>query len=101
MLDERSACRLTLLRLMPYSLLHFLIKKRILEKYVNNTIIDLFAQYQKNRVKVLAVWIRHSILYDGKEIIYAFIWEDTPEGRNFWEKIHREYQNYLRNIAHN
>lgn len=85
MLSERVAYRLTLLRLMPYFLLHFLIKKHILTQYVGNVLNYTFSIYEMNRVKRIAVWVR--FIRANKQMILwdSFNWSKTPEGEDFLE----------------
>lgn len=33
-------------------------------------------------------------------IMYAFDWDDTKEGMDYWSNIHLEFKNYLENVEH-
>ena len=96
MLSEKDACRLTLLRLMPYCLLHVLIKKHALEKYVNN-VLNLVFSSGKNKVRNLTVWLHFIHLNKFDALYSSFHWNEIPEGEYFWKYINNDYLNYYFN----
>lgn len=72
---------------MPYSLLTFLIKERVLDRFLDNTSkyiiihsINLSRFYTKLRDPYAAIEC-------------TFAWDCTKEGYNFWRELNSKYKN--------
>lgn len=75
--------RHNIVKLMPYSLLHFLIKEKALKAYLDNVMCD-------RKTDILYYYtnsIRGHFL-----IIAAFTWHKTPEGRRYWQRLYNRFQ---------
>lgn len=66
---------------MSLKLLQFLIENKVLTKYVNNTL--RFNQTTN---------VRDEYNEDYRDIAHAFIWKETPEGVQFWDKLSNELE---------
>lgn len=71
---------------MPYVLLTFLIKEKVLGRFLDETSkfahscnIDTGSVYKNLRDPFMA-------------IEYTFIWRYTKEGHNFWEELNNKYK---------
>ncbi len=68
-------------------LLTFLLKKNILIQFLTN-------KQKENNMRMSTALLR------GENTKYAideaFIWDNTPEGDDFWEEIHNEYYEYYK-----
>lgn len=85
-LTEQQKVRRQILFNMPYSLLTFLIKEKVLDsfldgssKYVHDSKINIEPFYTKLRVPSIA-------------IEYTLIWVHTKEGHTFWQKLNDKYK---------
>lgn len=85
-LTEQQKVRRQILFNMPYLLLTFLIKEKVLDsfldgssKYVHDKKINLESFYTKLRVPSMAIEC-------------ALIWRHTKEGHHFWQKLNDKYR---------
>lgn len=86
-LTEQQKVRRQILFNMPYLLLTFLIKEKVLDsfldgssKYAHDNKINIEPFYKKLRVPSMA-------------IEYTLIWRYTKEGHHFWQKLNYKYKN--------
>lgn len=86
-LTEQQKVRRQILFNMPYLLLTFLIKERVLNRFLDNTSkyaivhsINLSCLYTKLRVPSMAIEC-------------TFVWHYTEEGLNFWKELNDKYKN--------
>lgn len=65
-------------------------------KYVHSP--DTWTSYQKQNIN----WTFDGALktYGLGGMIGLILWEETEEGDNFWYNIHRDFNNFLRDIGH-
>jgi len=74
----------------PYKIFEeFLIKKNILNKF-----IEYFYKNKTFNKKILVNYIDNCLKIDYIE--YAFDWDRTPEGFDYWDKINDEWMEYFR-----
>lgn len=85
-LTEQQKIRRQILFNMPYVLLTFLIKEKVLSRFLDETSkftyhcnIDLESAYKNLRDPSMA-------------FEYTFIWRYTKEGHNFWEELNNKYK---------
>lgn len=85
-LTKQQRIRRLILFIMPYSLLTFLIKERVLNSFLDNTSkyiithsINLSRFYTKLRNPCTA-------------IEYTFAWHCTEEGYDFWKRLNNKYK---------
>lgn len=82
---------------LPYCLLHFLIEKKLLSKYVENmkANIQWLALSENIPISVLIIKRLHGIRnFPERGILKMSMWLSTPEGHEFWSNIDSEYQKY-------
>jgi len=80
--------------------LRFLEEREVKAAYIHNTIAA--ARPPVGRTRSLLQELR-TIAKMWHYVWYAFIWEDTTEGKVFWSKIDRAWQvryRYLRNVGY-
>lgn len=85
---------------LPYCLLHFLIEKKLLSKYINNlkASIKSLALSENIPISVLIIKRLHAIRnFPERGILKMSMWLSTPEGHEFWSDINSEYQMYCLN----
>lgn len=92
-MKKNLTLRHRLIAAMPYSLLHFLIEWKILNKYCNYIIKETNSIYFIRDVEY-KVFEENPILYFTR----AFPWEYTSEGYNFWYRRAEWYKEYLNNL---
>lgn len=85
-LTKQQRIRRLILFIMPYSLLTFLIKERVLDRFLDNTSkyiiihsINLSRFYTKLRDPYAAIEC-------------TFAWDCTKEGYNFWRELNNKYK---------
>ena len=85
-LTEQQKIRRQILLNMPYILLTFLIKEKVLSRFLDETSkfthrcnIDLESAYKNLRDPSMA-------------FEYSFIWRYSKEGHNFWEELNNKYK---------
>lgn len=85
-LTKKQKARRQILFNMPYSLLTFLIKEKVLDSFLDNTSkyiiihsMNLSCFYTKLRNPCTA-------------IEYAFAWHCTEEGYDFWKRLNNKYK---------
>lgn len=74
--------RYKLLRIMPYKLLSFLIKRKCLKNYVNNILNSPYSRTDKMTKMLLKSEYALSLL---------FPWANTPEGYEYWNTVSELY----------
>lgn len=86
-LTKQQRIRRLILFIMPYSLLTFLIKERVLDRFLDNTSkyiiihsINLSHFYTKLRNPYTAIEC-------------TFAWHCTEEGYDFWRELNNKYKN--------
>lgn len=72
---------------MHYKLLRFLIREKVLDKYLDNSSKPELSEYPIEEVISSASSKYH--------IIRAFRWTDSPEGWRFWDRIAVKYYYYI------
>lgn len=82
-LTKQQKTRRKILFNMPYILLSFLIKEKILKYFLNNCSKCLSGEVPING------------------IIGAFVWNDTEEGQYFWYNINKKYETFLAHNSYN
>ena len=93
-MKKKLTFRHRLICALPYSLIHFLINHGCFELFVRNACNESARGYDMNFLRKL----------ENKEIppisiiASAFIWEDTPEGDNFWFRKNMWYKGYYEEI---
>lgn len=85
-LTERQKVRRQILFNMPYSLLTFLIKEKVLDRFLDN--ISSYVNY--HCISLPHVYTRLRNPY--KAIEHAFYWIRTKEGHIFWQKLNDKYK---------
>lgn len=85
-LTKKQKARRQILFNMPYSLLTFLIKEKVLDRFLDNTSeyiiihsMNLLHFYTKLRNPCTA-------------IEYTFAWHCTEEGYDFWKRLNNKYK---------
>lgn len=79
---------------LPYSLIHFLINHGCFELFVRNACNENVRGNDMNFLtKLESKWLPSISI-----ITCAFIWEDTPEGDNFWFRKNMWYKDYYEEI---
>lgn len=79
---------------MPYEFLHFLIEYRCFEQFVRNASDPVANGKDEHFLMVMKEGnINLFILFD-----FAFVWEKTPEGYNFWYRRSLWWRDYLLNL---
>lgn len=73
---------------MPYNLIHFLIKEKAFEKFVNNSTHYLNLNKSRFSNQFIAGLSRRFA------IAQAFTWKNTKEGHCFWNDVHFKYIKY-------
>lgn len=71
---------------MSYNLLHILIKNKCLHAYVKNAYIEVMTRPEHRR----------HYSRSSSELIFAFMWKNTKEGWEFWNKINDQLTNNFR-----
>lgn len=83
---------------LPYCLLHFLIEKEVLSKFVNNLKTDIQQEAISKNIPVsTAVANVLASIRDvpDKGILQAYVQIDTPEGHIFWDDLNWEFWNNI------
>ena len=76
----------------PYSLLHFLIAYDCLKQYLDNCCKESSPNFLEDLERGSLIQIANQ----GHVFTWAFIWEDTPEGFDYWYRRRSWYLEYLR-----
>lgn len=81
---------------MPYCMLHFLIKKKILKSFVYNF---KYAERRKffAQKDFVVNQIKNNKIPITERFLICFCWEYTLEGLQFWENIFYEFKDYSKN----
>lgn len=88
---------LEIIKVMPYSLLHFLLKHKQLYNFAANH-ADYRIQLSKNHSFVYPPYSSmsfYSILHSPYAIVNGFIWKRAKHGSNdhdYWERLSKEYE---------
>lgn len=94
-LRHRLVCAL------PYVVLRWLIEEGLLHKYCNNVINECTAVNPGDACFIKFIernqLIRNKEYYD-QFINWAFYWNRTPEGYNFWYRRNNWFKDYLDSI---
>ena len=81
----------SLRRDMPERLVKFLKKRKLLTKFLNNTVNGI----NRKNLQFEDIDVEESSIICGIQkrgaICYAFVWKNSPEGYNFWMYIHMDY----------
>lgn len=86
-LTEQQKVRRQILFNMPYLLLTFLIKEKVLSSYLNN--ISEYTYHWNIYLESVYKNLKDpSIAFE-----YAFSWGYTKEGHNFWKELNDKYKN--------
>lgn len=86
-LTEQQKVRRQILFNMPYLLLTFLIKEKVLSSYLNN--ISEYTYHWNIYLESVYKNLKDpSIAFE-----YAFSWRYTKEGHNFWKELNNKYKN--------
>lgn len=73
---------------MPYDLIHFLIKEKLFEKFVNDS-----THYLSLNESIFSNYFITGL--SGRfAIAQSFTWKNTKEGFIFWKNIHYKYTKY-------
>ena len=72
---------------MPFELLMFLIKKKVLSQWLNNIIKHNKKKYTAPEI----IKLLKNKYYFRNNIRIFFIWLETPEGIDFWDEIDNEW----------
>ena len=83
---------------LPYCLLHFLIEKKLLSKYVNNMKANVEWLALSDNLPTSIVLTKRLALIRAipeRGILKMCMWMSSNEGRDFWSNINLEYQMYL------
>lgn len=80
---------------MPYNLIHFLIKEKAFEKFVNNSAHYLNLNKSRFSNQFIAGLSRKFA------IAQAFIWKNTKEEFDFWNNVHYKYTKYYEQKTRN
>lgn len=76
----------------PYSLLRFLIAYDCLKQYLDNCCKDSSLSFLEDLEQQKFI-LEHEQHY---AIAWAFVWEDSPEGYDYWYRRRLWYENYLK-----
>lgn len=79
----------------PYSLIHFLISYGCFRQFVDNA-CNLQAEGQN---KYFLEVLENKTIEEHLILTYAFVWESTREGRDFWYRRDLWYDIYLKKLA--
>ena len=71
----------------PYSLIYFLITYNCLKEYLDNC--------YKAEDSLFLICVLKKQLCSYQYFSAAFVWNNTPEGYDFWERRARWYRDYL------
>lgn len=85
-LTEQQKVRRQILFNMPYLLLTFLIKEKVLDRFLDNT--SKYTNYYG--INLLHLYTKLRDPY--KAIEHAFLWIRTKEGHIFWQKLNDKYK---------
>lgn len=86
-LTEQQKVRRQILFNMPYLLLTFLIKEKVLSSYLNN-----ISEYTY-RCNIYLESVYKNLKDPSMAFEYAFSWRYTKEGHNFWKELNDKYKN--------
>lgn len=78
----------------PYSLLHFLIEYNCLKQYLDNCCKDSSLSFLEDLEQQRFIPAQQQCR--GHLITWAFVWEDTPEGYDYWYRRRLWYEDYLK-----
>lgn len=101
MKKKNLALRHRLVCALPYVVLHWLIKEGLLHEYCNNTIEQCTKVYPGNAHFISFIetnQLNHNKEYYEQLINWAFYWDNTPEGYNFWYRRNNWFKDYLDSI---
>ena len=86
-LTEQQKVRRQILLNMPYLLLTFLIKERVLSNFLDNT--SKYTIFHSINLSYLYIRLRDPYM----AIECTFAWACTKEGYNFWRGLNNKYKN--------
>lgn len=86
-LTEQQKVRRQILFNMPYLLLTFLIKEKVLDSF-----LDSSSKYAHDN-KINPESFYRILRIPDMAIEYTLIWRYTKEGYHFWRKLHNKYKN--------
>ena len=82
---------------LPYCLLHFLIEKKVLSKYVENIKANIQWLALSENIPIselIAKRLSLIKLFSERGILKMCVWLSSQEGHEFWSDINSEYQTY-------
>jgi hypothetical protein len=85
---EQQKVRRQILFNMPYLLLTFLIKEKVLDSFLDGS--SKYAYYKKINLELFYTKLR----VPSMAIEYTLIWRHTKEGHRFWQKLNNKYKVY-------
>lgn len=85
-LTEQQKARRQILFNMPYSLLTFLIKEKVLDRFLDNT--SKYAIVHSINLSCLYTKLRDPYAAIG----CTFAWRCTEEGYDFWKRLNNKYK---------
>lgn len=71
---------------MPYALLSFLIKEKVLRSFLNN--VSMYTLSRNLNLKCVFLKLRDP----GQAIEYTFIWRCSSEGHYYWHNLNEKYK---------
>lgn len=86
-LTKQQKIRRQILFNMPYLLLTFLIKEKVLSSYLNN-----ISEYTYH-CNIYLESVYKNLKDPSMAFEYAFSWRYTKEGHNFWKELNDKYKN--------
>ena len=93
-MKKKLTFRHRLICAIPYSLLHFLIKYDCLKQYLDNCCKDHSLSFLEDLEQQRFILAQQQCR--GHLFTWAFAWEDTPEGYDYWYRRRLWYGDYLR-----
>lgn len=86
-LTKQQRIRRLILFIMPYSLLTFLIKEKVLDRFLDNTSKYVFI----HSINLARFYTKLRDPYAAIECTFA--WHCTKEGYDFWRELNNKYKN--------
>lgn len=85
-LTEQQKVRRQILFNMPYALLSFLIKEKVLRSFLNN--VSMYTLSRNLNLKYVFLKLRDP----GQAIECTFIWRCSSEGYSYWYNLNEKYK---------